>query len=109
MGHDRPGEWLWEEWDGDGYNGDIAYVTHEVVDMSNEIVRRALASTLQRDGVADSLADGFRMLESCTWEYLNIGFVDGETRPTVCDSMGETDFGDMVDSMTTVTFVNFSS
>ena len=108
MGHDRPGEWLWEEWDGEGYDGDIVYVTYEPVDMTNEIVRRALASSLQRDGVADSLGDGFKMVELSTFEYINIGTLYGETRPVVCDPMGETEFGDIVESMITATFVTIS-
>lgn len=105
MKNDRPGEWLWEEWDGDGYDGEIVYVTYEVVDMSNDVVRRALASSLQRDGVADSLSNGFSMIESASYEYANIGIIPGEIGHTVCDSLGETNFGDIVDSMTTVTFV----
>ena len=80
MGHDRPGEWLWEEWDGYGYDGDIVYITNEPVDMTNEIVRRALASTLQRDGVADSLSDGFKMIDTSRHEYVNVGILYGETR-----------------------------
>ncbi len=52
------------EWDGYEYNpikqDPIIYYTFDSVDTTNEIVRRALASALQRDGVAFSLGHGFK-------------------------------------------------
>ncbi len=33
--------------------------------MDNDLVSRALASAIQRDGVADSLGDSFKLIENC--------------------------------------------
>ena len=55
----RIGEHLWSEWDGEGYQNllecGVVYYTLEHIDLENELVRRGLASALQRDGVAYSL------------------------------------------------------
>lgn len=104
----RLGEALWSEWDGEdpdlGSSKQIFYTT-EHVDLENEIVRRALASSLQRDGSAVTLADGFRMIESSKTVHAWAGAVDGEMTYTVCDKDGETREGDYVDEVVEVTLV----
>jgi len=106
---ERLGESLWEEWDGDGYNtfydNSIVYMTYDWVDLGEEIVRRALASCLQRDGVSDSLSDGFKMLEVSRTALGFIGFLDGEKYPVVVDENGLTEDGDIASDVCMVTWV----
>lgn len=94
----RPGEQLWSEWDGNEYsqsvNGSLVYWTEEHVDMDNEVVKRALASTLQRDGVAVSLWEGFKLQDGATVVHGHVGVLEGEALPTACDENGETRYGD---------------
>ena len=107
----RIGESLWQQWHGEGYLADtvseLIYFTVDHVDMENEIVRRALASTLQRDGVADSLAEGFSMLAEAAIQTGWSGIIDSETEYTFCDENGETEYGDYVDEPLPCTWVEF--
>ena len=111
MKNDRLGDWLWEEWDGEGYEAvdddSIAlYFTHEWVDLSNEIVKRALASCLQRDGIADSLSDGFNMIERGKIVKAYAGYLkDEESTLVLCDDAGETYSGDLVDNVVLLTVI----
>jgi hypothetical protein len=109
---DRPGEWLWEEWIGEGYESDyedtIVYVTYDEVDVTHELVRRALASCLQRDGVSDSLSDSFRMLETSKTTRGYVGFIEGEKYPVVTDEFGETFDGDDTDYLSQATWVEIA-
>lgn len=109
MKDERLGDWLWEEWDGDGYNtiidDSIVYVTYDWVDLGEEIVRRALASCMQRDGVSDSLSDSFRMMETSTTTQGFIGFVDNEKYPVVTDENGYTENGELTNDVSMVTWV----
>ncbi len=105
----RPGEQLWSEWDGDDYqpagNGSLIYWTIEHVDMDNEVVKRALASTLQRDGAAVSLWEGFKLQEGATIVQGYVGLMDGEGLPTACDENGETRYGDVAENVEAATWV----
>ena len=100
---------MWSEWHGDdfdeldGYN--LYFYTEEHVDLENEVVRRALASALQRDGSAVTLGDGFKMIESSATLHTWAGEVDEEMTYTVCDKHGETRRGDYVDSVVEITLV----
>lgn len=109
--NDRVGEHLWSEWDGELYESDkdepLVYYTFEHVDIDNDIVKRALASSLQRDGIADSLSDAFKMIEKSTTHYGWGGHSDEEIYLTVCDETGETHYGDKVDILREITFVEF--
>lgn len=105
----RLGESLWSEWHGQGYetetDAEVIYFTHDHVDVENELVRRALASTLQRDGIADSLADGFKMIEN---GYIAIGWagiIIDESEYWACDENGETEYGDSVEDSRSVTWI----
>jgi hypothetical protein len=105
---DRKGESLWYEWSGYGYEhddgGGVVYVTMGHVDMDNDLVRRALASALQRDGVCDSLSDGYRLVDSGSSEFGFVGFVDGDSEMTACDENGETQYGDTADGVLQATW-----
>jgi hypothetical protein len=105
----RKGETLWSEWSGEDVpelaNFSLIFYTIDHVDLENELVRRALASSLQRDGSADSLADGFRMIDSSTSLQVWGGEVDGEMTYTVCTKDGETREGDYVDTIVEITLV----
>jgi hypothetical protein len=107
----RHGEHLWHFWEGEGYFSDaystLIYYTEGTVDIDNEVVKRALASTLQRDGLADSLSDGFKMLEGSTSRGGFAGFISGESEHTVCDEGGLTEYGDTVDKILEITWIEF--
>jgi len=105
----RPGESLWMEWDGYEYNpikpDPVIYYTFESVDTTNELVRRALASALQRDGVAFSLGHGFKLLEDSIVEYTHCGLLEGEHLYIVCSPDGETRYGDFVTEPLEITLI----
>jgi hypothetical protein len=106
----RKGECLWQEWTGEGYEPDdpdysVIFFTIDHVDVEHEVVRRALASALQREGVADSLGDGYRSIDTATVSCGYAGEVEGSRELHVCDEEGETSYGDLVDSVTEVTWV----
>lgn len=109
MKHDRPGDWLWEEWDGEGFEptkrSSVVYVTYADVDVSMELVRRALASALQRDGVAESLGDGFKLIDKSIVSEGHVGILDGEDNYVLCDEVGETEYGDVVGKVLLATWV----
>jgi len=97
---ERHGQHLWSEWSGNGYNEQLTfstvYYTFDHVDLENDLVRRALASALQRDGVAVSLGDGFNMIDKATPIHGWSGLIEEELDFTVCDDSGETEYGDIV-------------
>jgi hypothetical protein len=105
----RIGESLWQQWGGSGYyevtETELIYFTEDHVDMENEIVRRALASTLQRDGISDSLSDGFKLITDGYVEFGWAGIIEGEKEWSVCDEHGETNYGDFVEDIIAVTWI----
>ena len=111
MKDSRVGESLWNEWDGDGYTNTLVsgtvFYTIEHISVENEIIRRALASNLQRDGVADSLGDGFRILENAVVSQGWAGYIDSDNEISSCNETGFTEYGDIVDQVFPVTWVEF--
>jgi hypothetical protein len=109
MRSDRPGDFLWEEWEGSGYDPQVdcsvIYYTFEHIDLENDLVRRALASALQRDGVAISLGDGFNLIDKCSANYGWTGIIEDEEDYVVCNELGETEYGDLVDSIFPATWI----
>lgn len=109
----RKGESLWKEWTGSGYepvlSSPIIFYTDDHVDVENELVRRALASALQRDGVSTTLGIGFKQLEDAKIVVGYAGEIDEDIDLTVCDEYGETEYGDIVDKVTPVTWVEVIS
>lgn len=105
----RLGESLWVQWHGNGYasnsSSELVYFTLDHVDLETEIVRRALASTLQRDGICDSLNDGFNMIEKANIEHGYSGIIEGETEYSVCDEDAETEYGDLVEEVISTTWI----
>jgi hypothetical protein len=75
------------------------------VDIEHEVVKRALASALQRDGSVVSLGEGYRSVESSIPSLLYAGTVYGDTDLVVCDETGETFYGDIVDEIHPITLV----
>lgn len=109
MKDSRAGESLWKEWTGEGYDTEfedsVVFFTDEHVDVENEIVRRALASALQREGVVVGLGNGFQSLDSAHITISYAGEVDEAIDLTICDEDGETYFGDTVDRVVPITLV----
>lgn len=113
MKDSRKGEALWFEWDGDGYvnvyhSDAIVFYTEEHVDVEHEVVRRALASTIQRDGIVDSLSEAFGLLLSSHTSLLYCGVVSGEAYPVICSEDGTTDDGEVVDEVVSITVVEIA-
>ena len=108
MDYGRKGESLWSEWAGTGYQPQgidtVIYVTEAHVDISNEVVLRALASAVQRDGIADTLADAFKVIKPFSALLGYSGEVDG-LELSVCDETGETYYGDVVADIIPTTWV----
>lgn len=105
----RTGECLWFEWSGDGFAvsrpSSIIFFTYDHVDLDIDLIRRALASSLQRDGVVVSLGDGYKAVERGHISYGYAGEIDGEIYPTVCNEQGATEYGDLVEKPKAVTWV----
>lgn len=105
----RPGEQLWEEWLGFGYYPEkqegIVYYTFDHIDTENDLVRRALASALQRDGVAISLAEGFRFVDSGLVTQGWVGILEEEVDFILCDESGVTEYGDIVENIQATTWI----
>lgn len=113
MDFSRRGENLWTEWSGIGYtplsDDTLIFFTETHVDLKNEVVLRALASAIQRDGIADGLGDAFKAIQDWTVRYGYAGDVDEDADATVCDEAGETFYGDIVDSVLPITWVEVST
>jgi hypothetical protein len=109
MKDSRKGECLWVEWSGEGFvpsrPSTIIFYTHEHVDLSIDVVKRALASALQRDGSVVSLGHGYGAVEAANTIHGYSGHIDGEIYLSVCNSSGETVYGDIVDEIFETTWV----
>ena len=91
MDFDRRGESLWSEWSGEGYQptmvGALIYATTEHVWLSDPVVDSALASAVQRDGIADTVGRAYLAIQPFTLRHGFSGVVDGlETH--VCSEDG---------------------
>jgi ABC-type transport system substrate-binding protein len=105
MKDSRAGEYLWFEWPGEDHehDGNLLFFTTSHVDTENDVVRRALASALQRDGIIDSLAQGYVLAENATIKHVFAGVLDGERDFILCDETGKTHYGDFVNDASAVT------
>lgn len=111
MKDSRAGESLWSQWQGGTHHAQnteaVIFFTEEHVDIYNEVVRRALASSLQRDGLVDSLGLGFKTLDGkSNSQHAYMGYVDGDIEPTFCDVNGMTLLGDLVEEVIPITLVD---
>ena len=109
MKDSRVGEALWSEWHGYSYDqkdqSTFVFFTIDHVDISDEIVKRALASSVQRNGITDSLGQAFKVVEATEPKHGYAGAVGGDTELTVCDIDGETFYGEFVDEIFSITWV----
>jgi hypothetical protein len=109
MKDSRIGESLWFTWDGDDYEpvlrGSNVYYTTDHVDLSNDLVKKALASSLQRDGLALSLSQGYLMVDAGYIIHGYSGIFDSELHPIVCNQSGETRSGDFANEVAETTWV----
>ena len=105
----RTGECLWFEWSGAGFAvsrpSSIIFFTYDHVDLDIDLIKRALASALQRDGVSVSLGDGYKAVERGHISYGYAGEIDGEIYPTVCNQQGITEYEEIVSDPKAVTWV----
>jgi len=98
MKDSRIGESLWEEWLGSGYlnfsedSETFIFYTKDHVSMENDLVRRALASAIQRDGITDSLSESFKKLEKSKSTFGWAGNSDFDLELMSCDELGYTDY-----------------
>lgn len=111
MKDSRVGQSLWEEWCGLGYDefhsNSMVFYTVDHVTLDEDVVLRALASCLQRDGIADSLLDGFNMLSKASVTYAYAGTTDSDSELSICDLDGYTEYGDLVEEIKKITLVDF--
>lgn len=106
MKDSRIGESLWMEWTGDGVDhDDVCFYTESHVDLDNDLVRRALASSLQRDGIAVSLGEGYKYAEQVQPILAYAGYIDGERDMTLCNAHGMTESGDFTNDVKEITLV----
>lgn len=105
----RTGQALWSIWSGKDYepatNPDFIFGTVTHVDLENEIVRRGLASAIQREGLVFTLGNGFKSIDSATIVQGYAGYVDGDDELSKCDENGETKYGDAVEAAVPYTWV----
>lgn len=111
MKDSRIGETLWSQWLGNSHHSQetpaLIYVTEEQVDVHNEVVRRALASAIQRDGVVDTLGQAFSLLDGkTTSQHAYAGHIDGDPELTICDKYGMTLCDEIVEGVVPVTLVD---
>jgi hypothetical protein len=109
MKDSRIGECLWAIWEGEGYRygfaDSVLYYTYDHVDIDNEVVRKALASSIQRDGLAYSLFEAFQLIDSGISEESWVGMEPEDRYESVCDALGESSSGVALENVMPVTFV----
>jgi hypothetical protein len=109
MKDSRAGESLWSLWEGEGYVSElgspIVYYTEGHVDVDHEVVGKALASVIQRDGIVYSLFEAYTLIDSGVSSQGWAGSFTGEMYQEVCDEDGLTSYGSLVNSLVPVTFV----
>lgn len=109
----RKGENLWSEWTGVGVSARtyscVLYYTVGHVDIDHEVVRRALASAIQRDGVVDGLGRAYGSINDGSVLQGWAGELDSSYELYMCDQSGETEYGEEVDEVLPVTWVEVST
>jgi hypothetical protein len=109
MKDSRIGESLWSIWDGEGYDpaylDSAVYYTETHVDLEEDVVRKALASSIQRDGISYSLSESFSSISRAIVSHGWVGTGEGELYQEICDPFGETISGAFVEDVIEVTFV----
>lgn len=112
MKDSRIGETLWSEWQGEGHRPEgsslLTFFTETHVDIDHDLIKRALASAIQREGVVDSLGEAYRSVENSKVHHLVAGKLDESDELHICDLSGETFYGDVVDSIIEITLVDLN-
>ena len=85
-------------------NGSL-YAENVDVRLWNDLVKRALASVLQRDGIFDALGDAFKAIDNGIPSIVWAGTVEDNTELEICNSLGETDYGDVLENIQEITCV----
>ena len=75
--------------------------------MENDLVRRALASAIQRDGITNSLSESFKILEGSNTTFGWAGNSDFDLELMSCNELGYTDLGDSLTEVFAITWVEF--
>lgn len=104
----RRGETLWREWPGEAPSSGGSFVyfyTEDHIGFEHDVVARALASALQRDGIVDSLGQGYRKVESSVVSHLYAGTNETTDDLIICSEAGETFYGDFVEEPVAITLV----
>ena len=105
----RIGESLWFIWDGEGYDfsseSSIVFYTQEHIDLEEDLIRKALASAIQREGIVDSLSNGFSLISSGITQQLYSGYSPISEREYICTSDGISAFGEDLLSVVPITVV----
>jgi hypothetical protein len=109
MKDSRIGQSLWSIWEGSGYTANIhnsiIYYTIDHVDVEHDLVKRALASSIQRDGIVFSLSQGFQAIDGAVVTQSWVGSLDGEIYLELCDEFGKTFDEVKLQDVTAVTIV----
>jgi hypothetical protein len=105
----RIGESLWFIWDGLDYDfsstESVVFYTEGHIDIEEEVVRKALASSIQREGIASSLSEGFSMIASGSSSQLHSGYSDLLERQIICSENGSSKSGEDLIEVTPITVV----
>jgi hypothetical protein len=107
MKDSRIGESLWFLWDvEEPVDGSLSFYTEEHVDIEHDVVRKALASALQREGITYSLGQSYSLLERAEVEHGYSGLSPlGDQNGWPCNEHGETEDGYILDFVTPATWV----
>jgi len=109
MRDSRRGETLWFEWTGELYVRDrkssVVFFTWDHVSIENDVVKRALASVLQREGIVNTLGEGYRAVESTNPKWKYAGMTQDSDDLVICNDEGETFLGDNVPTWAPITLV----
>lgn len=105
----RIGESLWFIWDGvdleSSNENSIVFYTEEHIDIEEDVVRKALASSIQREGISDSLSGGFSLIAAGTSGHGYAGYCLEAEQQHFCDVNGITDGGTELVGVVPVTWV----
>lgn len=109
----RHGEHLWMEWSGEGYepetDSDLVFYTEEIVDLDIPLIQKALASSLQREGLVDSLSDGHKAINGAHILQGFVGYLGEDIVPISCDAFGVTITGEKLPFFVACTWVEMPS
>jgi hypothetical protein len=105
----RIGESLWFIWDGEGHklssDESIVFYTEEHIDIEEDVVRKALASSIQREGISDSLSNGFSLIASGISGHSYAGYSLVSERQHICNDNGYSESEEKLTGVVPITWV----